>query len=89
MISSFTKQASGAKYASMRVFEVYAGGPSKIVLVYDGTAEKIELDKWGSSNIESNTIQINQAVNKLASKGYELVSQSGGDQVSLYSFMKK
>lgn len=34
--------------------------------------------------IAPNTLQINKAINILASKGYELVSQSGGDYISMY-----
>ncbi len=88
LVSSFTK-ATETKYATMRTVEAAVGGMSKIILVYDGKTEELELGKGSNSNQTPNTLQINQAMNLLASKGYELVSQSGGDYISMYSFVKK
>lgn len=89
LVSSFTKPPTETKYATMRTIEAAMGGMSKIILVYDGKTEELELSKGSSSNQTPNTLQINQAMNTLASKGYELVSQSGGDYISMYSFVKK
>ena len=89
LISSFINPTSEIKYATMRTFEGALGGTSKIILVYDGKTEELELSKGSVSNQVSNTLQINQALNILSSKGYELVSQSGGDIISMYSFVKK
>ena len=86
---SFTKPTTESKYATMRTVEATMGGISKIILVYDGKTEELELGKGSSSNQIPNTQQINQALNLIASKGYELVSQSGGDYISMYSFVKK
>ena len=89
LFSSFMKPTSENKYATMRTVEASMGGMSKIILVYDGKTEELELSKGSNSNQVPNTLQINQAMNTLASKGYELVSQSGGDYISMYSFVKK
>ena len=86
LISSFTKPASETKYATMRTYE---GGFPKIILIYDGKTEEIDLGNNSKGNMTSNTLQINQALNTLASKGYDLVSQSGGDYITIYSFVKK
>jgi hypothetical protein len=88
LISSFNKQTSGTKYASIRTVEVAIGSSSRIIVVYDGKTEEFELAKGSAGNFSPNTAQINQAVNMLAAKGYELVSQSGGDYISMYTFAK-
>ncbi len=89
LISSFTKsQAEGAKYATIRTVEAALGG-SRIVLCYEGKTEELDLDKGTTGNMVPNTLKINAAINLMASKGYELVSQSGGDYISMYSFVKK
>ncbi|MDQ3190455.1 MAG: hypothetical protein M3Q58_02580 [Bacteroidota bacterium] len=89
LIFSFTKPASETKYATMRTIEVPVAGKSKIILIYDGKIEEFELGELSISNHTANTLQINQAINKLASTGYELVSQSGGQAYNMYSFVQK
>jgi hypothetical protein len=89
LISSFTKQTTETKYATIRTVEAAMGGSSKIILAYEGKTEELDLDKGSVGNMTPNTLKINQAINILASKGYELVAQSGGDYISMYSFVKK
>ncbi len=89
LISSFTKQTTETKYATIRTVETALGSASKIILAYDGKTEELELDKGSNNNMTPNTLKINQAMNILSAKGYELVSQSGGDYISMYSFVKK
>ncbi len=87
LVSSFTQPASELQYATLRTTE--AIGMSTIIIVYEGKTEEYELSKGSSSNQKSNTQAINKAINLLTSKGYELVSQSGGDYISTYSFVRK
>lgn len=89
LVSSFTKTATETKYATMRTLEAAMGNMSKIILVYDGKTEEIELGNGTKSNLIPNALKINQAINMLASKGYDLVSQSGGEMSTIYSFVKK
>ena len=89
LVSSFTKPTTETKYATMRTIEAGVGNGSKIIIVYDGKTEEFEIGKGTNANMNSNTEQINKATNVLANKGYELVSQSGGDYISMYSFVKK
>ena len=89
LVSSFTQPASEPQYATLRTIEATVGGMSKIIIVYEGKTEEFELSKGSSSNQTPNTQAINKGINLLASKGYELVSQSGGDYISMYSFVRK
>jgi len=73
----------------MRTTEFALGGQSSIILVYEGKTEELELDKVSPNNMAGNTLKIHQAIRLLASKGFELVSQSGGDYISMYSFVRK
>jgi hypothetical protein len=88
LISSFTKQTSGTKYATIRSIETVMGG-SKIILAYDGKTEEMGLENGTIKNMTPNTLKINDAINMMAAKGYELVSQSGGETISMYTFVKK
>jgi hypothetical protein len=88
LISSFTGQTSGTNYAIMRTMEV-AHGP-KIILAYDGKTEVIALKtRTFEEDVLSNILKINQTINMLSSKGYELVAQSGDVYTMTYSFVKK
>jgi membrane protein implicated in regulation of membrane protease activity len=89
LVSSFTGQTAEIKYATIRTVESAVGSNSKVVLVYEGKTEEIHLDKATWDGYAPNALKINQAINILAAKGYELVAQSGGDMISMYSFVKK
>ena len=87
--SSFHKpQELNNKYVVMRTYE---GGTltrtGMIMIVYeDETIQEIELDKIGTTR---NTIKINNAINTICKKGYELVSSNGGDFLNTYIFVRK
>jgi hypothetical protein len=88
--ASNNPQPTGNKYLTMRTFEASMGGSSKIMIIYeDGTTEELDLDKYRIDNMLPNAVKINQAINKIAGKGYEFVSSSGGEYTSLYTFVKK
>lgn len=78
-------------YATMRTIESALGNFSKIMIVYeDGKTEEIALERSTTNNLLNNAIVINNTINAISSKGYELVSSHGiGDQVSTYTFVKK
>jgi hypothetical protein len=91
LTSAFNKQqGGGAKYLTMRTFQAVMGGGSKILIVYeDGKTEEIELEKYSVGNMLPNSVKINQAVNYLSDKGYELSTVTGAETSSLYVFIKK
>lgn len=86
---SFKASESNLEYATMRTTEFTLSGQSSIILVYEGKTEELELDKVSPKNMASNTLKIHQAIGLLSSKGFELVSQSGGDYISMYTFVRK
>jgi hypothetical protein len=64
-------------------------GPKYSIAYPDGTTEDGEIDtQMFSKNLKSNGITINGIFNKLAKKGYRLVSNGGGDMVSYFVFEK-
>jgi hypothetical protein len=91
LASAFNKQqGSGNKYLTMRAFQATIGKGSKIIIVYEnGKTEEIELEKYNVDNFLANTITINQAINNVSSKGYELISVTGAELTSLYTFVKR
>ena len=89
---AFSNQTNEQKnYATMRTIESAIGNFSKIMIVYeDGKTEEIALERSATTNLLNNAIVINNTINTISSKGYELVSSHGiGDQVSTYTFVKK
>src|ERR1043166_4111855 len=88
-ISAFTKNENEAKYITMRIQEPPNGlYPAKLVVAYGGKIEEKDLQTGGKGFIP-NSIIINEAINSLHAKGYELLSQSGGDMNSTYNFIKR
>jgi len=91
-LSSFLKAPEEKKqYATLRVFEPYAGSASfdaRIIIVFeDGKVEEIDIDKFKSSNLAANTKKINETINQVSNKGYELISVSSGN-CTTYTFLK-
>jgi hypothetical protein len=89
---AFSNRSNEQKnYATMRTIESALGNFSKIMIVYeDGKTEEIALERSASTNLLNNAILINNSINAISSKGYELVSSHGiGDQVTTYTFVKK
>jgi hypothetical protein len=88
LILSFTNLESEVQYATIRTVEATAGA-STIILAYEGKVEELDLEKWTGNNLAPNALKINKAINLMTSKGYKLISQSGGDYVSMYTFESK
>ncbi len=90
--SFLTKQQTNTnKYLTLRVSE----GPApafdpKIIIVYeDSKVEEIVIDKYRTSNWVANLKKINETLNTLAGKGYEVVAMSGTDLLSTtYTLVK-
>jgi hypothetical protein len=94
LVFSFKQSSPGYKYLTLRTIEIPAGGypyePSIIIIYEDGQSEQIQLGKFKESNFLSNTKKINETINVIANKGYELFSVSGNDiMTSTYIFIKK
>lgn len=89
LTSAINQDAGQDKYATLRISEA-GDSNSKMAVVYEnGKIEEFEMDSWGSKTFNSNSLKINQALNMLASKGYDLVSSTGGDYMTNYTFVKK
>lgn len=93
-LSSFLNSPNEKKqYATLRVFEPYAGSASfdaRIIIAYeDSKVEEIDIDKFKSSNLAANTKKINETVNAVSGKGYELISVTSGAISTTYTFEKK
>lgn len=94
LLSSFlNQQAKGNKYLLMRVFEMPKGHPfdSKIIVVYeDGRTEEIQLERSKADNTVIVAKKINETINTIAERGYELVTiTSNGGQSYTYNFVKR
>jgi len=93
-MSSFLIQKSTEKFLRVRTIEETNGVDSKIIIMYeDGKVKEIELEKFHAKNFTSNSKIIHSAINDIASKGYSLVSFSGGNGdiyiINTYLFVKK
>jgi len=94
LTSAISKQQTGeGKYLSMKVFEDYSAAVnySQIIIAYeDGKIEEIVLEKGKPSNRQVNLQKINETINKLSLKGYQLLTESGTDyQGTTYTFIKR
>lgn len=90
LASSFKGQAGKTKYLTVRTCEIGPNIGSRITIVYeDGTVEESNLDVFKPSNMTPNAQKINMVLNKVADKGYELVSSSGGEHISMFTFIKR
>lgn len=91
LFAGFTQQAQAQEtkeYATVMILQ--GGGWNDFAISYpDGTSEKGKLaGSTTAKNLEPNAIMITEMFNKLAEKGYKLVSSSGGDYNSVYVFEK-
>ncbi|MCU4156637.1 hypothetical protein J1N10_11675 [Carboxylicivirga sp. A043] len=76
----------------VRTFEIYGMKPSSMVTIYeDGTVEKEPLGKLNASKPEQNLLAIHAKINEIETKGYTLVSTTGGnsDNVICTTFIFK
>jgi hypothetical protein len=86
LISSFRPSDAGSKYLTLRTWETF----DKMIVIYeDGKTEEFALDKFTAKNFVAVSLKVNQTINNIASKGYELVSSTGGDNITTYIFQKK
>jgi hypothetical protein len=73
------------KYLTMKVVE--SGGvnvlwDNKIIVAYDdGKIDEIPLEKSKPGNFAANLKKVNDEINNLSNKGYELIEMSGSDQL--------
>lgn len=95
LLSSFLSSSeSNYKYAIMRVADPLKGSylEGKICIVYEnGIIEETALEKSkGEDFLSKNIKKINDAINNISSKGYQLVTQTV-DQYNVhnYTFVKK
>lgn len=66
-------------YVLVRTTEIYGMMPSSIITIYeDGTVEKEPLKKLNAKTMEENLFSIHSKLNSLRSKGYKLLSATGG-----------
>lgn len=66
-------------YVMVRTTEIYGMMPSSMITIYeDGTVEKSPLKKLNAKTMEENLTTIHSKLNELKSKGYKLISTSGG-----------
>lgn len=77
------------KYVTMRVTEGGRGWASIIIVYPDGQSDEIELNVHHIDNVKPNTLKINQTINSISKKGYELVSSTGYGATTFYTFVKK
>ncbi|MCE3229577.1 MAG: hypothetical protein K0S32_4128 [Bacteroidetes bacterium] len=95
-LSSFLSQQTPNHFITIRTIE-YKGPispESRLVIVDDmGELRDFELEKVnGSGSMGNNTKSINEVINKLSKKGYQLVSTSSGglgDQALITTFIMK
>ena len=85
---------SQGSIVTVRTTEVLSGWDNAMITVYpDGAVEKVELEKLKSKDLNPNQLKINQHLNTIVSKGYELHSVAGGNSeavfVTTYIFSKK
>ena len=92
--SSFYQQDQN-KYLLVKSVECWSGMVDSYIMTIDenGKTEHIELEKFRPKNISNNAIKLNEVINKVANKGYELHSTTGtGDAnfiIKDYYFIKK
>lgn len=81
LIFSFkNKTASSNGILSLRTSETTIGlGDNSITIVYeDGQVEKAELKKLNTRDMSLNLVTVTEYLNKIKSKGYKLISSTGG-----------
>jgi hypothetical protein len=80
-------QSDGKSYLIVRTQES-AMGDTKLIIVYEnGKTEEQEIGRM--KEFIPNAVKINQVFNKLGAQGYELVSSTGGDILSTFTFVKR
>ena len=80
ILSSFAPQEDDGGFLMVRTVEVASGFVESKVIIIDesGQKEEVYLDKLKANTVADNTIKINETINNIRKKGYELVSVTGG-----------
>jgi hypothetical protein len=86
-------QQAGNKYLTLRTYEsgLSAVISPMIAIVYDdGNTETITLERPSNpAKALANVKKINETINLISAKGYELVTTCGSDIQTTYTFIKK
>jgi hypothetical protein len=90
LVCAFSNQNEEKKYLTLRTIEAAAWDSRMIIVNEHGETKELELEKFKPSNFAANTKRINEELNKIAARGYELIAVSGSDlQSSTYTFLKR
>ncbi len=95
IFSSFSQQEQGNKYLLVKSVECSNGLIDSYILTIDenGKTELLELEKFRPRNIAANALKLNDIMNKVAAKGYELHSTTAIGEAAFsikdYYFIKK
>lgn len=96
LLTLYANAQTNVKQATARIFESQSAELSRIVVVYeDSTSEIIPLQNWklfggvASTNniLIENQKTINQFLNNMNSKGYELTKMTATGEAYLYTFI--
>ncbi len=96
LLTSMVIQAQTGKQATARIFESQSKELSRIVLVYEtGESEIIPLQHWklfGSASstnqiLIENQVVINNLLNDMAQRGYEITHLTNTGDAYLYTFI--
>ena len=94
-VPGFSQQAaSNVGILTMRTIETWNGiYDNSITIVYEnGSVEKTELKRLRTGDMSQNLTIINEHLNKIQAKGYDLVSTAGGGAdgiiITTYTFKK-
>ncbi len=92
---SFKQETKSNKYLLIKTLEMYNIYDGSYLWIIDetGKSEGVKMEKYKPSNVLTNTIKLTEEINKVAAKGYELVSSSSsaadGFSSNTYVFVKK
>lgn len=90
LATSFVQKDNATKILTVRVFEMGIGSKMKISICDEtGKAEDLIFDKVTSDNQLLRTEKLNQTLNDIAKRNYQLVSATGGDFSSTFIFERK
>ena len=89
LLTSFLTPQNQKKFITVRVLECKGAWDSHISIGYeDGKIEEIALEKFSQISFTSNTKKINEVINTISNKGYDLITQSsaGGENIFVHTY---
>jgi hypothetical protein len=89
LVCAFSNQNDEKKYLTLRTIEGAAWDSRMIIVNAHGETKELELEKLKPANFATNTKRINEELNKIAARGYELIAVSGNDLPSTYTLLKR